>query len=491
MSEQNTLKKKAIYGVILSFSGTIGTQLIQLIIQIILARLLTPKDFGIIGMVTIFLTLSQVFIDSGFTTGLIREKNSTQEDYSTIFFFNLIISIVLYLILFASADLISDYFKEPQLLMIIKVLSLILIINAFGLIQRTMLTKNINFKNLTIIDLISAILSGVIAIIFALLGFGVWSLVIKTITMQFLQSLLLSIFNRWMPSWTFSFSSFIRLFNFSWKLLLASLLSTLFENIYYVIIGKAFSTKDLGFYVKAKSLVDISQNLITNPIQKVSYPVLSNIQDDEERLRRGYKKMIISSSYITFPLMFGLASIAPQILIILLGEQWIPAIPYFQILCLGGTLYSLNAINLNILQVKGRSDLFLFLSIIRRIISLLFIVIVLYFNLGIIALIWSTAASSYISFIINSFYSKKLLSYSTLDQIKDVSIYFIMSILMSTFIFLFSMFINVNIFLSVFLKIAFGVIFYIFLSLIFKVKIFFEIKDIGKILFMKIIQKNI
>jgi O-antigen/teichoic acid export membrane protein len=485
MNEKNTLKSKTVSAMILTFSNAIGTQFIQLIYQIVLARLLVPEDFGIIGMVTVFIALSQVFIDSGFSSGLIREKNSTQEDYSTIFFFNLIVAIVLYFALFVSAGIISEFFREPQLIRIIRVLSLVLIINSFGLIQRTMLTKSINFKAQTAADIIAAVLSGATAIIFALLGYGVWSLVIGKLTLQFSQALILSISNRWVPSLVFSFSSFKRLFSFSWKLLLANILSRLYENIYYLVIGKVFSTRELGFFTKAKEFKDVAESSITSSIQKVSYPVLSNIQDDAERLRRGYKKMIESSAYIAFPVMLGLASIAPQMLRILLGDQWVPAIPYFQILCLGGMLYPLQAINLNILQVKGRSDLFLFISILKKFTGLSLIAVVIYFNLGMMGLMRLMVVNSCISFILNSFYSKKLVSYSTFEQIKDIFIYFIMSILMSASILFLSSFVNVNILLLNFLQIAFGVAFYVLLSIILKLKVFYEIKDILISLFLK------
>lgn len=290
MQENNSLKEKTIVGLLWSFSDLIANQGIQFIIQVILARLLAPKDFGIIGMITVFIAISQSFIDSGFSNALIREKKPSQEDYSTVFYFNLIMAILMYIILFISAEAVGSFFEEPQLMDILRVISLVLIINSFGLIQRTMLTKNINFKTQTKINLISSISSGIIAVIFAYMGFGVWSLVIRTLSMQFIQSILLCISNRWVPSLLFSIDSFKRLFGFGWKLLISGIINTLYDNLYFLIIGKVFSAVELGYYTNAQKLRDVASQSITSSVQKVSYPALSSIKEEEEKLRFAYKK---------------------------------------------------------------------------------------------------------------------------------------------------------------------------------------------------------
>ncbi len=269
MSQQNTLKKKTISGLFWSFSDLIANQGIRFIIQIVLARLLLPEDFGIIGMITVFIAVSQSIIDSGFSNALIREKDSTQEDYSTVFYFNLFMSIALYIVLFFSANAISVFFKAPKLISILRVLLLVLIINSFGLIQRTILIKNIDFKTQTKISVISSIISGIVAIFLAYLGFGVWSLVIQTLLMQFIQSLLLSFSNKWLPSLVFSMDSFKRLFGFGWKLLVSGLINTLYNNLYYLIIGKAFSASDLGYYTNAQKLRDTVSQSISTSVQKL------------------------------------------------------------------------------------------------------------------------------------------------------------------------------------------------------------------------------
>lgn len=435
MQEQNSLKKKTISGLIWSFSDLISKQGIQFIIQIILARLLTPKDFGIIGMITVFISVSETFIDSGFTNALIREKEPSQEDYSTVFYFNLIVAFGMYIMLFFFAGTISVFFKEHQLISILRVLALILIINSFGLIQRTILTRNINFKTQTKISVVSSIVSGVIAIIFAYLGLGVWSLVIRTLAMQLIQSVMLCIYNRWVPSLVFSINSFKRLFGFGWKLLASSLLNTIYNNLYFLIIGKAFYAVELGYYTNAQKLRDVASQSITTSVQKVSYPTLSSIKENEDKLRSGYKKIIKISVFVTFPIMIGLAAVADPFIKLMFGQKWINSIVYFQILCFAGMLFPLHAINLNILQVKGRSDLFLGLEILKKIIGIGSVAIVLFLKLGIIGLLWAKVLNSYISYFINSYYSSELLEYSTIEQIKDITPAFIMSIIMGIIVY--------------------------------------------------------
>lgn len=461
MHEQSTLKKKTISGLFWSFSDLIANQGIQFIIQVILARLLVPEDFGIIGMLTVFIAVSQSFIDSGFTNALIREKEPSQEDYSTVFYFNLFMAVLMYIVLFSSAGAISRFFIEPQLVAILRVIAIVLIINSFGLIQRTMLTKSINFKIQTKISAISSIVSGIIAVIFAYSGFGVWSLVIKTLTMQLIQSLLLCIYNRWIPSVGFKLDSFKRLFGFGWKLLVSGLLETLYNNLYFLIIGRLFSVVELGYYTNAQKLRDTASQSITTSVQKVSYPVLSSIKEDEDKLRAGYKKIIKTSVFITFPLMIGLAVVASPLIRLIFGQKWINSIIPFQILCFAGMLFPLHAINLDILQVKGRSDLFLGLEIVKKVIGLITIAIALFFKSGILGLLWVAVINSYISYFINSYYSAELLSYSTIEQIKDIAPAFIASVLMAIVVYLSGAILHNNNLVKLLVQFITGVVVYV------------------------------
>ncbi len=467
MNNNKLLKDKTVVGLFWSFSDLIAKQLIQFIIQIFLARLLVPEDFGIIGIITVFIAISQLFIDSGFSSALIREKNVTQEDYSTIFYFNFIISILIYIFLFITAPFISSFFNEIKLIKILRILGLVLIVNSIGLIQRTILLKKINFKIQTKISVFASILSGIFAILFAYFGFGVWSLVVKLLVMQLTQSILLCTYNKWKPSFVFCNKSFIKFFNFSWKLLISGLINTIYNNLYYIIIGKLFSTIDLGYYTNAQKFRDIASQSLSNSIQKVSYPVFCNLNDESKSLRNAYKKIIKMSVYIIFPVMIGLASIAEPLFNLLFGIKWVNSIQYFQILCLSGMLYPLHAINLNILQVKGRSDLFLRLEIIKKIIGVVSIFVVLFFKLGIIGLTWALVINSYIAFFINSFYSAKLLDYSTMQQIKDIFLSFIISIFMGIFVLFVQNFIHYEDFIKLLVGTICGVGFYSIFSIIF------------------------
>lgn len=418
--EQDSLKNKTIMGLFWSFSDLILNQGIQFIIQIFLARLLLPEEFGLIGMITIFIAVSTSIIDSGFTSALIREKNSTQEDYSTVFYFNLLMAVALYILLYIGAPVISKFFYEPTLTSILRVLALTLIFNSFGLVQKTMLLKKIDFKTQTIINIISSIVSGIIAIGAAYKGFGVWSLVIRTILMQLIQSTLVCVLNKWVPSFVFKIESFRKVFGFGWKLLLSGLIDTMYKNIYYLIIGRWFSATQLGYYTNAKKLEDMASSSIATSVQKVSYPVLSSMAGDDVKLKSGYRKILKNSVFITFPVMIGGAIIADPLIKIVFGQKWIPSIFYFQLLCFSGMLYPLHVVNLNILKVKGRSDLFLRLEIIKKVISIILIAIVLFCNFGIEGLLWLAIIESIIEYFINSHYSGEFIFYSTKDQLIDI-----------------------------------------------------------------------
>ena len=334
-----SLKQKTISGLKWSFLDNTVNYGIQFIFGLILARLLDPKEWGLIGMLTFFIAISQSFIDSGFSQALIRKSNCTNSDYSTVFFFNLAVGVLFYFILFFSAGPISRFYKEPQLFLLLRVLGLVLLINAATIIQRTILTKNINFKLQTKISIIASLSSGAISIILAYKGFGVWSLAIKTIAQNLITSVLLWIWNRWMPIIIFSKASFREMYGFGYKLLLSGLISTIFRNVYYLIIGKFFSATELGYYSRSDQFTNIPSSNITSVIQRVSYPVLSSLQNDALKLKKGYQKLIKSTMFITFVLMIGMAAVAKPMIIVLIGNKWLPALPYLQLLCFTSMLY--------------------------------------------------------------------------------------------------------------------------------------------------------
>ncbi len=471
-----SLTQKTVSGMFWSFSDSIAGQIIQFIVGLILARILTPSEFGLIGMITVFLAISQSFIDSGFGQALIRKPEASELDYSTVFFFNIIVGVVFFGLFFFLAPPIARFYKEPELQSLTRVLSIILIINSFGLIQRTILTKNIDFKLQTKITVISAIISGSVAIYMALNDFGVWSLVWKSLIGYFLQTLLLWGFSKWRPRFIFSIQSFRELFAFGSKLLVSGLIDTIYRNIYPLIIGKFFSAEELGFYSRADQFNKLPSQNITGAVQRVSYPSLSLVQDEPDKLKSGYKKIISSTMFITFFIMLGMAAVAKAMILVLIGEKWLPAVPYLQLLCLGGMLFPLHAINLNMLKVKGRSDLFLQLEIIKKLLAIPVILAGIF--LGINAMLAGMAVLSFVAYFINSFYSGKLINYSVREQVSDVLPTFLIALLVSFAVYSLTFFLDIRQITMLIIQITTGFLLMILFSEITRLKSYLEIKSI-------------
>lgn len=426
-----SLKHKAIHGVGWSFIDNIASSGITFLVGLVLARLLTPKEYGIMAMIAVFIAVSNSIIDSGFSNALIRKTRIERVDYNTVFYFNLTVSILIYTLLYLAAPAISVFFKESVLVEIIRILGLVLIINAFSVIPRTQFVRDVNFKTQTKVSLISSISSGVFGIGMALGGMGVWSLVGQQLSRQFLNTLFLWIYSKWYPVWEFSRKSFKELFEFGSKLLLSGLLDTIYKNIYYIIIGRFYTSAQLGQYTRADQFNMIFSSNLTSVVQRVSYPVLSSIQEEPERLREAYQKVIKITMLITFACMLGLAAVAKPLILILIGEKWLPAVYFLQIICFSGMLYPLHAINLNILQVKGRSDLFLKLEIIKKIIAVGPIVVGVVYSIE--YMLWGGVLTSFIAYFLNSYYSANLMNYPTSEQIKDILPTFLTSFLVAAF----------------------------------------------------------
>ena len=471
-----SLKEKTISGLTWSFIDNFSRQGITFVVGIILARLLSPREFGLIGMTAIFIAISQSFIDSGFTQALIRKKDCTQTDYSTVFYFNILVGIIFYLILFFSSGAISRFFNEPQLKTIIQVLGTGLIINAFTIIQRARLTKRIDFKLQTKVSVIAVICSGIIGIVMAYMGYGVWSLVTRTLLGFALTSLLLWIWNRWKPSLKFSMDSFREMFSFGSKLLASGLIDTAYRNIYLLVIGKYFSASDLGFYTRADHFKKLPSQNITGVIQRVSYPVLSTIQDDIPRLKRAYRKLIKSTMFITFIAMLGLAAVAEPLIVTLIGEQWMPSVVYLQLLCFAGMLHPLHAINLNMLNVQGRSDLFLKLEIIKKIMAVPVIIVgILY---GIKIMILGMVLNSLIAYFLNSYYSGRHIGYSTINQIKDILPSFILAAVVGGLVFMIGKILQTPVYLILVIQLTIGALLAIGLPEMLKMESYLYLKQI-------------
>lgn len=416
MSE--SLKNKTVKGVSWSFIDNLASSGISFLVGLVLARLLTPSEYGIMAIITIFIAVSNSIVDSGFSNALIRKTDAKRVDYNTVFIFNLIVSTALYVALFFLAPIISDFFREPLLVDVMRVIGWVLLINALAIIPRTLFVKEVNFKTQTKVSLIASVSSGVIGIGMALSGMGVWSLVGQQLSRQLLNTLFLWVYCKWRPVWEFSVQSFKELFGFGSKLLLSGLLNTVFNEIYSLVIGRCYTAAQLGQYTRASQFNQIFSSNLTTVIQRVSYPVLSSIQDEPERLREAYRKVIKSTMLITFACMLGLAAVAKPLIILLIGEKWLPAVGFLQIICFSGMLYPLHAINLNILQVKGRSDLFLRLEVIKKIIAVGPLLLGVFFSIE--YMLWGSVFTSLIAYFLNSYYSANLINYPTRDQVKDI-----------------------------------------------------------------------
>ena len=482
------LKNTTISGIIWSFIDNSFTQLITFVVGIILARLLNPAEFGLIGIAGVFIVISQTFVDSGFSDALIRKKDCTSEDYSTIFFFNLTVSIVFYIILFFCSGLIADFFKEPKLVDITKVISLSIIINAFGLIQQTQLTKNIQIKIQTKISIIANTISGLIAVYMAYTGSGVWSLVFRNISNLFIRNFLLWYYNKWRPSFLFSYGSLKEMFAFGSKLLLSGLLNKIFENIYYFVIGKYFSAQELGYYSRSETFAKLPSSNVNGVVQRISYPILAKLQDDNAALKRALKKLIKTTLFITFFFMLMMAASAKSLILTLLGNKWIPSIEYLQLLCFSLLLFPLQSLNLNMLNVKGRSDLFLKLEIIKKILVVPVIIIGIFY--GIKIMLFAMIINSMISYYLNSHYNKMLINYSMSEQLKDLFPSIIVVSISGTLVFTLGQVLNFYPLILLIIQSFSGLILVILLSEFLKLEPYFEIKTILIEKFLKLKKKN-
>lgn len=472
----SSLKSKTIHGVLWSAVENISARGIAFVIGIILARILSPKEFGLIGMISVFISVSESFINSGFSQALIQKKNCTETDYSTVFYFNLVTGALFFVVLFFSAPLISDFFNEPQLTTLIKVLAIILIIDSLTIIQRTILTRRIDFKLQTKISVISTIASGIVGIGLAYSGYGVWSLVFQTITKQGFNSLLLWIWNSWRPKLVFSIQSFRELFAFGSRLLISGLIDTLYKNIYYLVIGKYFSARELGYYTRAQQFNDLPSANLNGIMSRVTYPVLAQMQDDPVKLKSGYKKMIQGIMLISMVLMAGLAAVAEPMIITMIGEKWQPAIIYLQLLTFVGMMYPLHALNLNMLQVQGRSDLFLRLEIIKKLIAIPTIIIGVFFGIKIMILgMW---VNTLIAYYLNSYWSGRMINYPMREQVSDIMPGFGIAFTMGAVVMFAGWLIPVSFPVKLVIQLILGALLSLFLCEFFKPEAYLELRQI-------------
>jgi len=475
---ERNIKQKAIRGMYYSFISIFVNNGLNFIVSILLARLLDPKDYGLLGIVMIFISLSNIFIDSGLSTALVREKEVSEIDYSTVYFYNLILSLFLYSLLFILAKPISSYFNEEILVILIRVVGLNLIIGALGNIQRVKYSRALNFKIQSKIDVSTVLVTSIIGITMALNGFGVWTLVTMQICTQGISTLLYIISSKWIPKFSFSISRLKQFFGFGSKMLLSGLFATIYNNVYNMIFGKSYSTAELGYYTKSKSIKDMLTNTIVGTVGRVSYPVLSKLHTDKGKLSEGFTTIIKHVNYLVFPVFIGILVLSDPLVRVVFGERWLHMIPYLRIFSISALLYPHNALNLNVLQVVGRSDLFLKADLITMFASISMITISLVSKLGIIGLFSVMIATPIISFLVNALYARHFINYGIKQQIMDMIPALFLSLIMGVIVYAF-----INFFVVIGVKllvsaILLGVTSYVTLSFIFKNNEFFSILKI-------------
>lgn len=458
------LRKQATKGIFWSFVDQFASQGIGFVIGVILARKLLPSDYGLIGMLGIFIAVANSFINSGFGSALTQKKNRTEKDFSTVFVFNLAVSLFFYFLLFFTAPFIADFYDLPQLMTITRVCSINFVINALMIVPKTKLTINLNFKLQTNISIASGVFSGIVGVWMAYSGFGVWSLVIQGLVNVIVQAILFFYLVKWRPSFIFSKDSFRELFGFGSKMLISGLLDTVYNNVYSLVIGKKFSAADLGFYSRAQQLESLPAQNITAILQRVTFPIFCSIQDDDNRLITAYRKLIRMAAFIIFPTMFVLVLVAKPLVVLLLTDKWLPTVSLFQILCFSGMWYPIHAINLNILQAKGRSDLFLKLEVWKKVMVVLVLLITL--PMGLNVMVMGQVFSSFVALFINTYYTGKYFSYGILSQLKDVFIFLIISLVICAVLLYFISFLN-----SDWLKLIVGMVAFL-ISYVFLARIF-------------------
>lgn len=394
------------------------TQGIQFVFSILIARLLSPSDYGVVAMLGIFLAVSQTFVDSGFGVALIRKIDRTDTDFSTVFYFNIAVGLFFYAVLWLASPYIAAFYDIPLLEDVTKVVALTLVFSSFSGVQSAKLTIAIDFKTGAKISVTVTLLSGAVGLWMAYRGYGVWALVVQSVSGSLMRTALLWLFVRWMPKLVFSWRSFREMFSFGSKLLTSRLLDTVYNNVYTLVIGRCFSSATLGVYSRADSLAQYPSFNLTSVLQGVTFPVLCSIQNEPERLADIYKRFLRLSAFVVFPLMVGLAAVADPLIRLLLTDRWVGAIYLLQIVCFAMMWYPIHAINLNLLQVKGRSDFFLKLEVIKKIQGV--IVLCATIPLGIVAMCYGRIFGSLLSLVWNTYYTRKLIGYGYWAQMRDL-----------------------------------------------------------------------
>lgn len=474
-----SLKKRALTGLFWSTLEQFGNQIIGFIISIILARLLLPAEFGLLAMVAVVIAIGNILIHSGLTQSLIRSGDVDNRDYSTVFYFNLFGSIFIYGLTYALAPIIADFFGQPELIAILRVLGITFIIGAFSAIQSTRLNKMMDFKTQMIVSTPSMIIGGISGILLAFYGYGVWSLVYSRIIQSTASTVQLWFHSKWQPLLVFDRERFKKHFGFGFKLMLSGIIDTIFMNAYTIIIGKFFAASQVGFYYKADGVRMLPVRSLSQIVTKITYPLFAEVQNNNAQLKSIYKRIMQMVLFFVSPTLIILGVLGEPLFRFLYTEKWLPAVPYFQILCVGGILYPIHSYNLQILNVKGKSGLFLKLEIIKKV--LLSFVILISFQYGIFGLLYGSVIVSVLSFFVNSHYSGKFIDYPAWEQIKELSPVLLLAMLSGMVVYVTDILMIKNDVIDLFRLLIgglIGVTSFLLTAQIFKLSIFKELKTI-------------
>lgn len=425
--------KSVLSNFIWRFLERCGAQGVTLVVSIVLARLLDPNVYGTTALVTIFTTIMQIFVDSGMGNALIQKKDADDLDFSSVFYFNIVMCSVLYLIMFFLAPFIAKFYNLPELTAVVRVLSLILIISGVKNVQQAYVSRHLMFKRFFFATLGGTIGAAVVGILMAYFGFGVWALVAQMLFNTTIDTLILWITVKWRPKKMFSMQRLKSLFSYGWKLLISALLDTVYNNIRQLIIGKVYTKSDLAYYNNGKKYPEYLVSNINTAIDSVLLPTMSNEQNHPERVKSMTRRAIKTATFIIMPLMVGFAVCSRQLVSLILTDKWLPSVPFMQIFCISFAFYPIHTANLNAIKAMGRSDLFLKLEIIKKSIGVVTIIIAIKF--GVMAMAYSMLITSFISQVVNSFPNKKLLNYSYLEQVKDMLPQIILSLVMGAIVY--------------------------------------------------------
>lgn len=462
-------KSKIIHSLFWKLMERSGTQGIQFLVMIVLTRLLLPEDYGLIAIVIIFISIAGLIVESGFTEALIQKKNANEEDFSSVFYLNLIVAIFFYIMLFFMSPFIATFFDLPQLTLVLRILSLTLFLGAFNSIQHVVIARSMQFKIIFTSSIFAVITSGIVGLTLAYLNYGIWALVGQQVTNQFLITGILWFKINWRPRLVFSLARLSSLYSFGWKLVASTFIYNLYTNIQSLIIGKLFSPAMLGFYNRGTQLPNILVSNINGSIQSVMFPVLASQQDNPSRIKNMVKRSIVTSSFIIFPLMVGLSIIAEPLVKVLFTENWLPTVPFLQIFCAYYALWTIDSANLHAIKALGRSDIFLKLEILKFLIGILILIISLPFGVHVVAI--GVLVNRVITTIIDAYPNKYLLNYSFCEQFKDVSPSLILSIAMGALVYGFQ-FLGLSDISTIIIQLVVGIACYIGFAKLFNIECF-------------------